>query len=759
MALVALADGQVLISAGSQRQAVYRVDAQGGRAVTPLFELNSPIYDMAVDALGQLWVLTGQALLQVDINSGTVLRTVQGLHGEPLTHALAIHQATGNIYVSSGNGIEIFNPNESDVNKAWKHFSNQRVGDLAFGHDGRLWAVVWTGSDIYAAYPNPTTDIVSFSLTGREAGRAALEYRLAGIIDSIAFGQVDSPLDGVLVASSQLKQRAVNSQTASTTPHQSSVWMIELASKRVLQVASGGTRGESLITTADGRILVAQSQSVDEIAPAKAPKVTVVSIADGSVIALPLSGLAVTFDQAMWTGENGADLSTRQEDLHSVLNRYNYRLVGLGVNQGQQRVVKGVHWDAASHSAVLDISDLSAGQWQLELSSGLHSEQGLAIKNVYTTSFTAVADMSQQLSLRFVNTRADRATGSVSYDVDVTNIGIDDIRGPLTLLLNPQTAFGGAVEGAVIGSGLQDGLWLLDLSAGLQAFGNKLPVGATLASQTVTLRPLSALSPALVQLMKADMGHQLYALPQANIPPSIGVPLDLSTIEPELLSDLSAEELAELANIVDLENSSLKEATVGQTWTQGLTAIDTDGILLHWQLLSAPAGVTLVPVAGYTSHDEGYHFKAQLQWTPTAQADAETEIVVRVTDSRGGTETKRFYVNVIGGNHAPSIDFIREINIVEGETLRQTITASDLDSDYLTFNVENLPAGAVFDAQNKQLIWTPDYNQAGQYQVTLVVTDGIKTVRQTLDILVDQARVKPFFAEVPAAVFTRRSSL
>jgi len=27
--------------------------------VTPLFELNAPIQDMAVDALGQLWVLTG----------------------------------------------------------------------------------------------------------------------------------------------------------------------------------------------------------------------------------------------------------------------------------------------------------------------------------------------------------------------------------------------------------------------------------------------------------------------------------------------------------------------------------------------------------------------------------------------------------------------------------------------------------------------------------------------------------------------------
>jgi len=63
--MVELADGRILVSAGANRNAVYVYDAKGGHGVTPLFELNAPIQDMAVDALGQLWVLTGSELMLV----------------------------------------------------------------------------------------------------------------------------------------------------------------------------------------------------------------------------------------------------------------------------------------------------------------------------------------------------------------------------------------------------------------------------------------------------------------------------------------------------------------------------------------------------------------------------------------------------------------------------------------------------------------------------------------------------------------------
>jgi len=202
---------------------------------------------MAVDQFGQLWVMTGAQLLQVDANTGDVLQRLNGPGQDPLTHSPAIQSTTGDIYVSSGNGIEIFHPGATDAAKAWQHFSNQRVSDLAFAPDGRLWAVTWTGSEISAALPNPTADIISFPMSGRTKGRPELEYRLSGVIDSITFGADGAPLEGLLIASSNLQQRPViNAQsTLAYVPHKASVWMLELASKRVLQLAGGGTRGEA----------------------------------------------------------------------------------------------------------------------------------------------------------------------------------------------------------------------------------------------------------------------------------------------------------------------------------------------------------------------------------------------------------------------------------------------------------------------------------------------------------------------------------
>jgi hypothetical protein len=54
------------------------------------------------------------------------------LRVNPLTHALAINPASGDIYGSSGSGIEVYMPSDANSANAWKHFSNQRVGDLAF---------------------------------------------------------------------------------------------------------------------------------------------------------------------------------------------------------------------------------------------------------------------------------------------------------------------------------------------------------------------------------------------------------------------------------------------------------------------------------------------------------------------------------------------------------------------------------------------------------------------------------------------------
>ncbi|HRD90794.1 MAG TPA: putative Ig domain-containing protein, partial [Accumulibacter sp.] len=741
-ALVELPDGSVLASAGSERNQVYRYDQNGpGKQTrsTPLFTLDAPILDLAVDARGQLWAMTGAELLQIDADSGTVLQRLKGPNGDPLTHALAIAPQTGEIYVSSGNGIEIYNPAESNPGKAWRHFSKQRVGDLAFGPDGRLWGIKWTGGAVPAAALDATTDLVSFPLAGRNAGRAELEYRLAGVIDSLAFGAAGSVLDGLLIVSSNLKQRPVVDGTAET-PHQAAVWMIELASRRLLQLAAGGTRGESLVATRDGRLLIAETHRIDEIAARRAANVLAVTVPDGALVPLPLNRIGVVFDQAMWLGE--------AIDSGSVLNPANYRLTMLGESTaelgGATRLPtfnpQTVTWDAATNTAWLELggqdAGLEAGRYQLEIRATLASSLEVPLNQAYVSTFTALTDLSHQLRLDFSRTRAERASGTVSYELDIVNIGSDDLKAPLMLLLDPGRYFAGSIADGTSGSGDPADLWVLDLTTALHNLGGKLAVGATLTGQTVTLVPASRFAPraGLADLVKAKLGHGVYAVPQNNLPPQLTV-----------------------AGLADPEAASAAEATVlppaqvGQPWSAELEAYDPDSRRVYWQLVQAPAGITLTPSADVASADDGYRHRATLNWTPSASAAADSEILVRVQDSRGGVALKRFPLAVAGGNHAPLIELATALTLHEGETLSLPIIAADADGDPLTLTVRNLPPGAVFDAGSGLLTWVPGYDQAGTYDpVTLVVSDGKTTVSQRCTITVEPGQPQPELKPVSA---------
>ena len=736
LAMVELADQSILVSAGAQRNEVFRFSKDGGRSTTPLFSLSEPILDMALDAVGQLWVLTGKELLLVDATSGSILRRLVGPSGNSLTHALAIQSSTGDIYVSSGQGVEIFRPNEANAARAWTHFSNERVSDLAFGPDGRLWAVRWSGRDITAAKLNGTTDIISFPMTGKTKGRAELEYRLNAVIDSISFGAAGTQVAGLMFASSDLKQHPTTANAANDTVHQSTVWMVELQSRRVLQLATGGTRGETILATADGRILVAESNRVDEIAPIKAPNVTAISVPDGALLPLPVSQISVSFDKAMWTGAGGLDTT----DAASVVNPDNFVFTSLAANTTQVIKPRVVTWNAAARTTVLDIAGLPAGQWQLEVSGNLRSAAQISLTHSTISTFTAVLDMTNQVRLDFTNTRGNRATGEVSYDVSITNIGTDDLRGPLMLLLDPGRYFGDAVVGASQGSGNQSDLWVLDLTSTIQATGGKFAVGQTLSNQTITVRPASSFgtTPGSATLVKFNLSHGVYAAPLANVPPILSLP--------GTAVDFAAE-----GDTIATAPLALPPATAGLAWTALIQANDADGIQFFWQIVQAPAGLTLHTSSVNSSDAVGYHNLATLIWTPTTKDLQDSEVILRVQDSRGGVATRRFSINVIGGNQLPSIDTITDVTLTEGETLSLPLTAADADGDTVTLTVKNLPSGASFDASKGILTWSPSYDQAGQYNnITVLASDGKSTVTRSFNVTVAQGYAQPVLVIVPA---------
>ena len=75
-------------------------------------------------------------------------------------------------------------------------------------------------------------------------------------------------------------------------------------------------------------------------------------------------------------------------------------------------------------------------------------------------------------------------------------------------------------------------------------------------------------------------------------------------------------------------------------------------------------------------------------------------------------------------NQAPYLQRPVDRTVREGETLKFKLNTIDPDSPNLTYTSKYLPAGAIFNPNTGEFIWTPDYTQAGEYNIGFTVSDG-----------------------------------
>ena len=136
MAIVVFPDGSALVSGGPDRNELFLFTAAGGQATTPLATEPYPIYDMALDASGNLWATTGGGpLVELDPQTGAIL----GQFGDSLTQSLAIqpsHRADLRLLGRRHRDLRSHDPDVPPLQRP-------RVGSLAFAPDGTLWAAAW----------------------------------------------------------------------------------------------------------------------------------------------------------------------------------------------------------------------------------------------------------------------------------------------------------------------------------------------------------------------------------------------------------------------------------------------------------------------------------------------------------------------------------------------------------------------------------------------------------------------------------------
>ena len=130
-------------------------------------------------------------------------------------------------------------------------------------------------------------------------------------------------------------------------------------------------------------------------------------------------------------------------------------------------------------------------------------------------------------------------------------------------------------------------------------------------------------------------------------------------------------------------------------------------------------------------------------WTPTEADGPGFQLMVRVTDAGGLTDTEEFFVTVTEVNNAntpPVLNPIGTQTATVGQVLTFTASATDSDepADTLTYFLDpTAPAGASIHGSTGVFTWTP--SAEGTVTFPVLVSDGTVSVNQNVTVNVGPA--------------------
>jgi YD repeat-containing protein len=154
---------------------------------------------------------------------------------------------------------------------------------------------------------------------------------------------------------------------------------------------------------------------------------------------------------------------------------------------------------------------------------------------------------------------------------------------------------------------------------------------------------------------------------------------------------------------------------------------------------SDPDGDSLIYSA--TNLPLGAEFDAAtsvFRWKPGFSQSGTYQIQISASDGyQAATQTQTIVVT--NTNQPPRFIAPGALLALENQRLRFTVFAGDLDDDTLVYSIVGaLPRGASFDASTQAFAWTPDYDQAGAYEVSFRAADpygATATYTTSIDVL------------------------
>ena len=157
-------------------------------------------------------------------------------------------------------------------------------------------------------------------------------------------------------------------------------------------------------------------------------------------------------------------------------------------------------------------------------------------------------------------------------------------------------------------------------------------------------------------------------------------------------------------------NRSVNE---GQLLEFVVSATDPDGDDLTYEAANLPSGAAFDPASQTFS------------WTPGYDQVGNYQVLFSVSDDGSPimSDSEEITITVGDVNRPPVLNTIGNRTVSEGELLEFVVSATDPDGDDLTYEAANLPSSASFDPATQTFLWTPGYDQVGNYQVLFSVSD------------------------------------
>ncbi len=166
----------------------------------------------------------------------------------------------------------------------------------------------------------------------------------------------------------------------------------------------------------------------------------------------------------------------------------------------------------------------------------------------------------------------------------------------------------------------------------------------------------------------------------------------------------------------------------GTTKTVNLSATDPDGDTITFALTGTPPA--WASITG-----------SVLTLSPTFTAAGMHTLTIEASDPSAAKASGNLTVTVTNVNRGPSLGSIANVTMAEGQTLMVTFTATDPDSDMLTFTSMGLPAFGTI--AGNVLTLAPMLGQAGVFTVIITASDGDLTDSKTFTLSVSASNTAP----------------